>query len=1148
MIKRIIILSAFFIYIPFLTVKAQTKIVCDTLLVNPNNSYKISSINIIPFSEKIFIGKKILPKSDYKIYYESGSFQFINPIKISLMDSIFISYKTIQINIAKEYKRRSLVINYDDKGKDTIRVAQNVNQPLTAESIFGRNIQKSGALVRGFTLGTNKDFTLNSGLRLQLSGKLSEDIEIVAALTDENTPIQPEGNTETLEELDKVFIELRHKNAVGTFGDYELNEKQSEFTQVTRKLQGLKGEFILDNNRALIAIAGSRGKFNTNQFNGQDGNQGPYRLYGVNNEKAIVIIAGSEKIYLDGELLKRGENNDYIIDYSFAEITFTPKRLITSASRISVDFEYSDQNYKRNFFGSSVLTNFMNDKLQIGLSYFREGDDENNPIDFTFSENDKKILQQAGDNRGAAVRSGVSLAQPDSTGRILGVYSKIDTTINSQPFSYYLYSPGAINSIYNVTFSYVGEGFGDYIKESLGKYKFAGINKGAYSPIVFLPMPELKQVGSLNLTAVPIKGIKLNIELAGSSWDKNRLSNLDDGNNMGYARKIILDIEPVEIKIGNINLGRVGINLKDRFIESKFSSLDRIDAVEFNRFYNLNNAPVSDQILREASLNYSPVKELSINSKYGYLKQSENFNSNRFYNEINYDDDKKNHLDYVLDYVGTVNNSTKTNWNRQNGKTFFNIGLFQPGVEFLYENKNEKIGDSTLATSYNFVETIPNIQFIPINSFFISAGYSYREESFQFKNKLELQSKSYTQKYSAEFRGLKEFSTSMNITFRNKKYTDVFRVQGYSDNETVLFLSQSRFNFWSNFIQGDLFYQAATEQSAHMEKVFVKVPRGTGSYIYLGDLNNNGIAEENEFQLSNYDADYILVTIPTDQLYPVMDLKANTRWRFSFDKIINGQNLFSKFIKSISTETFWRLEENSKEKDTKQIYLMNLSKFLNDSTTIRGSQLFQHDFNFFQNSSEFSLRFRFTQRKSLNQYSAGIDKGFFKERGIRVRFKLIPEITNQTEFTNQIDNLISPPSSNRARTVTKNDLTTDFSYRPFQNIEIGIKIQTGTSTDAFPSTPTNVDMNSLMLRFNLSFENFGRLRVEVERTELISNNAFNIPFEITRGNVVGKNYFWRAFFDYKIASYIQTSLNYDARLQGNSRVIHTMRAKAKAYF
>ena len=791
----------------------------------------------------------------------------------------------------------------------------------------------------------------------------------------------------------------------------------------------------------------------------------------------------------------------------------------------------------------------LNDKLKVGLSYYREGDDQNNPIEASFSEDDLNILRNAGDNRNAAIRSGVSIAQPDSFGRIIGIYSKVDTTINTQPFTYYVYSPGSSSSIYNVSFTYVGQGSGDYSKESLGNYKFIGVGQGSYLPVIYLPLPELKQVGDLSLSAVPLKGTNLNIEVSGSNWDKNRFSSIDDGNNFGYARKVQLDVEPQPIKIGNLNFGKAGINLKERFIQSRYTSLDRINDVEFNRYYNLTGAPQSDQILREAALNYLPANNFTVYSKYGYLKQSDSFSSNRFYNEIKFNEPNKHQLEYTIDYVHTVNSSVKTSWNKQNGKAFYDFEFIRPGIDFLYENKEENLNDSLLATSLKYVETIPNIQFTPFRSFSINAGYSYREELFPLQRKMELQSKSYTQKISAEYHGLKEFSTSLNVTFRNKKFTEPFKRLGYGDNETVLFLSQSRTSLWNGFIQGNLYYQAATEQSAHLEKVFVKVPKGTGSYIYLGDLNNNGIAEENEFQLSSYDGDYIVVTVPTDKLFPVIDLKTNTRWKLNFDRIIIGNNLLLKAIKAISTETFWRVEENNKTPDTKQIYLLNFSKFLNDSTTISGSQLFQHDINFFQNSNEFSVRLRYTQRKSLNQYSTGIEKGYFKERGIRVRFKLVKEISNQTDYTNQIDNLISPPSSGRARDVTSNNLVTDFSYRPVQNIEVGFKVQTGSSTDTYPSTPTQVDMNSLSLRVNFSFENFGRLRVEAERTELTANNAeANIPFEITRGNVIGKNYFWRVFFDYKLASYIQTSLNYDARLLGNSRVIHTMRAEARAYF
>jgi len=119
--------------------------------------------------------------------------------------------------------------------------------------------------------------------------------------------------------------------------------------------------------------------------------------------------------------------------------------------------------------------------------------------------------------------------------------------------------------------------------------------------------------------------------------------------------------------------------------------------------------------------------------------------------------------------------------------------------------------------------------------------------------------------------------------------------------------------------------------------------------------------------------------------------------------------------------------------------LLSLSHFLNDSTTIRGTQLFQHDINLFQNSSELSFRLRYLQRKSLNQFSGGIERGYFRERGLRIRFKMIEEIGNQTEFVNQTDNLISPPTSNRARTVTRNDLTSDFSYRPEKILKLVLR-------------------------------------------------------------------------------------------------------------
>ncbi len=76
-----------------------------------------------------------------------------------------------------------------------------------------------------------------------------------------------------------------------------------------------------------------------------------------------------------------------------------------------------------------------------------------------------------------------------------------------------------------------------------------------------------------------------------------------------------------------------------------------------------------------------------------------------------------------------------------------------------------------------------------------------------------------------------------------------------------------------------------------------------------------------------------------------------------------------------------------------------------------------------------------------------------------------------------------------------------------------------------------------------------RSRLARQRIELKSNNLENyIPFEISKGNSIGLNYYIRFYFDYKINSFIQTSLSYNGRKLGAGDFIHAMRAEARAFF
>ncbi len=1067
---------------------------------------------------------------------------------------LMISYRALPFTFQQSYRHREPVTMFDSVINEQIKVAKPV-KPFTFDDFFGSNLQKSGSIVRGLTIGSNRDLSLNSGFRMQMSGNLTNDLQVIAALTDENTPIQPEGTTQTLQEVDKVFVELRSPDVSATLGDFNLAFSGNEFGRLNRKLQGARGQVKyrvgdIDGDATVIGAI-TRGKFTTNQFQGIDGVQGPYRIFGQNNERAIIIIAGTERVYVNGERMTRGEINDYVIDYSTAEVTFTSKRLITNASRITIDFEYADRQFSRSLLGAKVASTFFNNRLVFHTSVIKESDDRNSPIDASLSDVDKDTLQFAGDNRSKAVRSSATYV-----GSGKGQYILQDTAIYRSPgdsvrVDYYRFAPeDTLRAVYAVSFSFVGEGRGDYKKVTLSQYEFVGINMGGYAPVRFLPLPQSTILIDFGLDAKITDEVRLSGEYALSNFDANSFSSLDDDENRGSAVKFEFQFAPRNLSIANKNLGSVDIRLRERYVARQFVSFDRFNEIEFNRKWNIQDSTKVDEEVQEGTISYSPSRSITLGGGIGAIHRGDLFTSNRYTGSLQVNELRFPKVTYDLEIIKSRNSlfDNVGKWTKHRGSLIDTIGNVLPS--FNYEGEIFRSRDITRDTlrreSFRYHEVVPGISLQNIAGMSINAQFGWRWEDSLKLGALQRASMIFTQSYHWGLQALNSLSSNLDVTLRDRMFTEQFK-RGTDDHvRTALLRWQTRFVPPNRGVESDWYYEASSERSAKQERVYQRVPRGTGNYVYAGDLNSNHVIDAQDFQLARFDGDFIAITIPTDEFIPIIDVKASTRFRINGSRLISPTSWITKGLSYLSTETYVRIEEKSTESDTRQIYLLHFSKFLSDQTTITGSNLITQDLHVLEGNPAFSCRFRFLQKRGLTQYAIEKERAFSRERSIKVRWQLIKEFSNQTDYVERIDNLATTQNNNRTRSIISNTVSTDWSYRPEQNIEIGFKFAVG---KALNTGIIEANINEQSVRCVYSITEHGQAKFELEREEVTYNKAaLTVPFELTNGRVLGKTWLWRIGAEYQFTRVMQGSLIYDGRREGESNIVHTAKAEVRAFF
>src|SRR5688500_14403217 len=152
------------------------------------DSVKLDTSSIIPKTVSI----AYVSPDDYRI-------DFVNAMlywqKKPSLDSVIITYRVFPFLLNPSVQR----MNYDSVMNNFYVKPFEFNKGLTPaqRGVFDFGTLKAeGSFGRQIGFGNSQDAVLNSTLNLQLSGMLSDSIEIHAAITDNNFPIQPDGSTQ----------------------------------------------------------------------------------------------------------------------------------------------------------------------------------------------------------------------------------------------------------------------------------------------------------------------------------------------------------------------------------------------------------------------------------------------------------------------------------------------------------------------------------------------------------------------------------------------------------------------------------------------------------------------------------------------------------------------------------------------------------------------------------------------------------------------------------------------------------------------------------------------------------------------------------------------------------------------------------------
>lgn len=1096
------------------------------------DSIQIEKVSISPsFFRLLHKDGTVIDSTFYKVDFKKGKLVFKN--NFTFQDSLIVRYFKYPEKLTKIYS-----IYDQERVVDSDRNLFKINRTVKMFVPFD-GLNTSGSITRGVTIGNNQNTSVTSNLDLQITGKISDKVSLRASIQDSNIPLQDNGYSQRLDEFDQIFIELFTEKWNIRAGDLFLENRQSRFLNFNKKVQGLSTHFTFGTeqhkNDVFASAALVRGQYAKSSFIGQEGNQGPYKLRGNNGELYVLVISGSERVYVNGILRKRGENNDYLIDYNAGEITFTSLFQITSEMRIVIEYQFSDRNYTR--FVTYAGANHESKKWSLGGYLYSENDVKNQPLQQNLTTEQAAILSSAGDNINL-MNAPSAYLDSYSDNKIL--YKKIAVTAGEA----FQYSNNPIDELYNVKFTLAGNNLGNYVltnSSAIGKiYQYvepiAGIPQGNYEPISRLIAPTKIQIATLLGKYNPNEKTVIDFEVGLSNNDLNLFSAINDDNNKGVAGKLNFKQRLFSKKWQIDAFGNY------QYVQENFKTIERLFNIEFNRDWNLTTF-AGNQSLLINGLNFILPEKGKLNYQFEKLDFSKSFSGSRHIISGVFKLKNWNILQNSS-YLSSDGSYAKTAFIRNQSQVKFNLKKNWIGANLSLENNKERIIATNQLSSLSqiFTEYGAFVGRGDSTKVFVELGYLHRVNDSLFSGVLKRVNTSQSYYLKSKLVQTKKSDLTLFVNYRNLKYIDETIQNEPSLNSRLLYNDQ----YFKQLMQLTMAYENSSGTIAQQEFTYLEVEPGQGVYTWI-DYNGNGIQELQEFEVAPFpdQAKYVRVFLPNQIFQKTHQNKFSQSLNLNMSQWQNAKG-YKKVLSHFYNQSSFLIERKIKRNGDN----FDLNPFSNSDANMLGlNTSFRNSLFYNRGKQSHSITWTFIANQLKSLLSVGFQQS--KNKIYQLQYAHLLKKTwlfSLSTETSETD-LFSENFSSKNFEVDSYQINPKISYLFNKNASWDIFYELQTKENQIGNSES-LKQN----RFGTSFSYASEKKVTMNGEISFYDNKFEgdsqspVAFQMLEGLQPGKNMTWRLLLQKNLTQFLDININYQGRKTQTSQTIHTGNVQLRAYF